>query len=321
MCRSLLVSVLLLLAACGPSASRRVTVHQGAGGSGDEVDAGAAAPAIKRDAANAAPGMMPDAAPPSADRNATPAPDLGTTDTAPAASSTSDARGDLASPDLTEPTISDPVDAAPDRAVFASKKILLLVGNLTLGPGDTALKARLMARGHTVTTVLDSALTDSGARAADLVIVSISIESASLAVSLTDVPVPVLCMEPNLLDDLKVTGAVRDTDYGVVAMSNQINIVSPGHLLAAGLSGTVKVAATTAYSLIWGVPGAAATKVATVVGMANQATVFSYAKGAAMVGMNAPAKRTGWFASEGITSEFTAEGLRLFDAAVDWTAN
>jgi hypothetical protein len=48
--------------------------------------------------------------------------------------------------------------------------------------------------------------------------------------------------------------------------------------------------------------------------------VFAYENGASMVGANAPARRVGWLAERDTPPLLTADGLRLFDAAIFWAA-
>ena len=51
---------------------------------------------------------------------------------------------------------------------------------------------------------------------------------------------------------------------------------------------------------------------------AERAVVFAYEAGDAMPGLTAPARRVFFFASAGAARELTADGWRLFDAAVRW---
>jgi hypothetical protein len=58
---------------------------------------------------------------------------------------------------------------------------------------------------------------------------------------------------------------------------------------------------------------------ATLVGTPGQATVFAYPTGTMMVGRTAPAKRLSFFAHNNAAANLTADGLKLLDAAVDWS--
>jgi hypothetical protein len=125
---------------------------------------------------------------------------------------------------------------------------------------------------------------------------------------------PVLCLEPAIMGDMKMTG---NNGFGV-AMATQIAIALPMHPLAAGQSGNVAVTAAS-IELTWGTPAATADHIATLVGNVARATIYSYEKGAMMVGGTpAPARRVGLFLHAGVADRLTPAGWQLFDAAVDW---
>jgi len=97
----------------------------------------------------------------------------------------------------------------------------------------------------------------------------------------------------------------------------EIAITDAASPLAAGFpAGNVKVY-TAASRIVAGAPAATAKKVATVVGMPAQVAIFSYAADAAMVGgFKAPARRVGFFIHQ--TATLSGDGLKLFEAAVNW---
>jgi hypothetical protein len=113
------------------------------------------------------------------------------------------------------------------------------------------------------------------------------------------------------------TAAMPGLDTETDADQTDIAIVDAANPLAAGFpAGNVKVY-TAMSRLVAGAPAAAAKKVATVVGMPALVTIFSYADGATMVGgFKAPAKRIGFFIHQ--TATLSADGLKLFEAAVNW---
>jgi hypothetical protein len=96
-----------------------------------------------------------------------------------------------------------------------------------------------------------------------------------------------------------------------------IKITDPTHPLAAGLSGTVTIS-TVPGELGWGVPGPKAIVVATMPDNPAHIALFGYAAGDQMVGMTAPARRVGYAIRETLASNLSADGLKLFDAAVTW---
>jgi hypothetical protein len=104
---------------------------------------------------------------------------------------------------------------------------------------DDALKAFMEGLGHTVTYLDDNedeATTEAAAAEADLVFISESVGSGNIREEITEVEVPMIVNEMWAWDEMGLThggGADENT------ISTDIEIVNPGHPLAAGLSGTV----------------------------------------------------------------------------------
>jgi hypothetical protein len=181
-------------------------------------------------------------------------------------------------------------------------------------PGDTKLKARLEARGFTVKIGDDDDADASKAMGTDLVIISDTCGPQVLA-KYTMLAEPIICAKNTLLDDLKMTGNTA-TDRGL-ANATQLTITDTANPLAAGLTSpaTINTAAT---ATTWGKPTAAAQKVATIPGQPDQVAIFAYPSGAMMNNLVAPAKRIALFVSEPMAMTMNDNGLKLFDAAVDW---
>ncbi|MFB0554995.1 MAG: hypothetical protein ACETWQ_16940 [Phycisphaerae bacterium] len=106
---------------------------------------------------------------------------------------------------------------------------------------DTLIGDFLESLGHTVTyfdDTEDEAATEAAAAAADLVWISESIGSSNVANEITEIEVPMVVGEPYCWDEMGMTRAGGSTSD---VATTDITIVSPGHFLAAGLSGTVPV--------------------------------------------------------------------------------
>lgn len=199
----------------------------------------------------------------------------------------------------------DVVEAPPARMA-----VLVVANVMTPTAADMQLRTSLVGRGLTPRLVDDGAAADINA---DLVVIAASSDSVTLAMKYRAAAVPVLVIEPAAFDNMGMTtGANYGQDSGT-----QITITLAGHPMAAGLTGNVPVL-TAAATLCWGVPAAAAEKVASFNGMAGRATIFGYPKGAAMVVGTAPARRVGFFAGEPAASRLTDNGKKLLDAAIDW---
>jgi hypothetical protein len=203
------------------------------------------------------------------------------------------------------------------RWATAAKALLTVKTATPLSPGDDALKRRLEEQhGLEVLVRLEG-----DARTNDLGDLRVHVISESISSTLVDdrylnSPAPTLVLEPNLYDDMKLTGTVSGTDFGEVDGSTELEVL-PGHPLAAGLSGRL-VASSAPFRFGWGKPGAEAIKAATLVGLPAASSIFAYEGGANMVGTRATAPRVGFFSEQNSPAFFTPEGVALFDAAVRW---
>lgn len=199
-------------------------------------------------------------------------------------------------------------------AIPQPKSALLVVGDTTLSSADTALKSRLEQLGYQVTVAKDSDTSAAQANGKNLVFVSSTVASASVNTKFRAVPVPVLSAEPYIYDDMGMTSG---SGLGFQQGQNALSIINPAHPLAAGLSGTSAISSS-ANDITWGIPTDSAVKVAVTVGDASRVTLFGYDQGAAMIGLTAPARRVGLFMSNNTADTMSADGWKLFDAAVTW---
>jgi hypothetical protein len=183
--------------------------------------------------------------------------------------------------------------------------------------GDDRLQARLIELGYGVVVKTGAQVQAAHADSADVVLVTDSITAGDVANRLTDTKTPLLALKAELWASLKMVGA-GTSEYGSVS-GTQVQIVTPSHALAAGLTGTIAVADPMGV-IKWGKPSGTAAKVATIVNQANNVAIFGYATGTAMVGLSAPGRRVGWFASADLPTKLTTDGWKLFDAAVRWGA-
>lgn len=179
-------------------------------------------------------------------------------------------------------------------------------------------------------TVRDTLTGTPGTAGKNLVIISESAPSADAGKRFRDVRVPVLVTEPGAFDDMFMTGPLRDDpaarppvrgDFGVSPDQTSMTIVNSTHFMAAGLTGTVRTT-NSPERYAFGrnlAPGARCEARADE--SSTRCMVFRIGKGQALFNrMRSPARRVGFFAVEETFSALTAEGLRLFDAAVLWAA-
>jgi len=154
--------------------------------------------------------------------------------------------------------------------------------------GDDALKAFLEGLGHTVTYLdddEDEATTEAAAAAADAVFISETVSSGNVRDEITEVETLMVVAEPWAWDEM---GLTEGGGSGADVATTDMEIVEPGHFLAAGLSGTVPVL-TDITGPDWGtarfgmgIAGPEATVIATATLSDGQTydVIFVYEKGA-----------------------------------------
>ncbi|HLY08483.1 MAG TPA: hypothetical protein VKW04_04155 [Planctomycetota bacterium] len=209
-------------------------------------------------------------------------------------------------------------DAAVRWAVAPPKPpVLFVVGDLTLGPGDAAVREHLELLGYPVVLRKDHEAQASEAAGKSLVVVSSSVTSSHVNTKFQAVAVPVLTWESALGRFMGMTGTTSGKDYGTATDQTTLSIVNPAHPLAAGLTGTPAVV-TSGQTFSWGVPNSNAVSIATLSGDASKSVIYGYDTGSAMIGLSAPARRVGFFLEDRTAEAWTADGQALFDAAVAW---
>jgi len=210
--------------------------------------------------------------------------------------------------------------------------VLLVYGYLdatpTLAPGDVAVKNRLESMGYAVELKEAPQSQTSDANGKVLVLISSTVGSDDVSTKFRDVAVPVIICEHAVFDDMLMTGPTYWTDFGYDENDpGLLTIVDPSSPLAGGLSGNAQVIGPPggiefSNTLVWATtPSGSAMWIAAHGGEPNKAAIFAYEAGAPMVGMNAPARRVGFFFYRNTAAIATSAGWALFDAAVAWAAN
>ena len=193
------------------------------------------------------------------------------------------------------------------------KGTMVVRGAGTATAGDMVMLERMKARGFSMVTVVsDAAVTANSVAGSALVVISSSAESGPLKAKLKDIAIPVLCVEDA---EFKLMGMASDGGHDA-GISQMVISTTPSPLLGS-LTGTVKIASQ-GGELGWGTPAAAAIKAATMPGDSSHVVVFGYEKGAQMTTMVAPARRAGFAIREALAANLNADGLKAFDAILDW---
>jgi hypothetical protein len=209
---------------------------------------------------------------------------------------------------------------------------LLVVGYSSLTSADERVKRRLERLGLEVRVTLAGPPPPDDLRDAAVVVISSTASADTLGIGYRELAVPLVLWEPNLYDELGMTGPERGADLGVATGTGELVIKDPAHALAAGLGGSVAAVALPPPPageagpprrqpdrwMSYGQPGAHAQVVATWPGRPTRAVIFGYERGAPMVGLPAPARRVGLYLHNRSPNLLTEAGWRLFDAAIVW---
>lgn len=197
--------------------------------------------------------------------------------------------------------------------------VLFVVGSTWLNSGDAWVKNRLESLGLNVTVKGAASSTSTDANGKGLIVISSTINSTDVTGKFKNVAVPVVTWESYILDDMKMTGPVEQTDFGQNSSYHSLTITDPSHPLAAGLSGTVQVLSSASW-VRWGwTTQSAAAKVAKIAGKEGWYGIFGFDKGDAMQGgFVAPERRVSLFMDDDTPAFMTTKGKLLFDNAIEW---
>ncbi|MBN1782152.1 T9SS type A sorting domain-containing protein [bacterium] len=203
------------------------------------------------------------------------------------------------------------------NAQYEGKYALFVVADETaLNNAENELTWRLEDMGFDLTVWGQAASSDEITDGMDLVLVSATVSSGTIADNmpgLPDLPVPVINWEPFLYDALGFQAA----DGGEFSAMD-IEIIADGHPLAAGLATGVVTVATVEKGISYGTPEGDAEIIAVNTLDPTQAVLFGYDAGDLMAAGPAPARRIGHFLLNDVADAMTEEGWALFDASVNW---
>jgi hypothetical protein len=213
-----------------------------------------------------------------------------------------------------------PTGNAVTIAVGNVNPLALLVTGGTPSNGDNAVAAHLRTLGWDVQMITAPVAQSTDAAGKKLIVVSSSVTSGDVNTKFRGAAVPVLWWEASNADDFGIeAGNVNGT---TIASQTDIFISDATHPLAAGLPAgivTVYTAPDTISTFTTPVAGAVI-----VAKTADEATpvIAALEKGAALNTVagatTAPERRVFFFLQDNGASVLTADGTKLFDAAVAW---
>ncbi|EPF79680.1 hypothetical protein GCM10025882_19470 [Acinetobacter gyllenbergii] len=184
---------------------------------------------------------------------------------------------------------------------------------------DVAIQNYLQRKGYQV-ELLDQSVSPNSLTNTDLVIISSTVASKNLQSGWRQLPIPLMTWENDYLDDLAMTGKRIDTDFGEVEKERYLWLVNAPHPLSAHLSAGTRNVYKAQAPMSWGKPGLGATIIATIYGQPEKVAIWGYEKGATMDYESlAPAKRLMFFLNNETFTNLSEDGLKLFDAAIQWS--
>lgn len=196
-----------------------------------------------------------------------------------------------------------------------------LVTRSTPAPAaDQAYIAHFRERGWQVVAIDDDRVRNSGAAAVrgfDLVLISSTVFPARVQSRLRSAPEPIIVAEHLLFDDFRMaqTGA---GGVGLTQQSRTLRVSNTSHPLTAGFNGDL-IVSSGAAPLNYGRVGNGAFVVATASNNANQAVIFAYDRGDALVnGERASGPRIGIHMSQSVPRQSNRDAWALLDAAAAW---
>jgi|GEM_PF-7131506 len=189
--------------------------------------------------------------------------------------------------------------------------------------GDRLIGDRLWRSALSVKVRVLQELTEEDLRDCAVIVVSLfdfgDDEKRFLLSGISELAVPVICLEPAGFPILGMTGSQLHKDYSFLMSKANLDIARPDHPLAAGYQGAGLdlFIFNNKRTIGWARPAGAAQKIAHIEGMPDHWVLFAFDKGEAMFDRTAPERRVGLFLSpEGI--EEGSPALKFIDAAIQW---
>lgn len=224
------------------------------------------------------------------------------------------------------PTPTDRFAATGDLPLLdlASGPLALLVVAEATNPNvsELAMKTQLeQMAGFTVLFVSDSDLTPTLANGKDLIVISSTVTPTVVGTTFTNLPVPVLCCDHELFDDLGMTLDLVSS-HGIEPAQTRITILDPNHPLARSHTGTLDVY-NAPNGIVWGSPptGAEAIRIASLEGDPSRLAHFGYLAGSTMATGTAPGRRVGYFFGDTGGETAFHHGWHLFVHSAQWLIN
>ncbi len=220
-----------------------------------------------------------------------------------------------------------------EGSIVSSGAILTVTGLPTAlfvyasgGPNasDLAAMDRIQSLGLQVAGIGAATSVTADAAGKALVVISSTVASGDVGDKFRQSTVGVAKWEAALQDNFDETDRANDADgttRGTTATQAQLKIVKADHPLAAGLPLGL-VSFSNGQDASWGVVGKGATVIATIADDPTHAAIYAYDTGATLFdSTKSPGRRVHFSGGDNSFAGLTADGLKLFDAAIRWAGN
>jgi hypothetical protein len=208
-------------------------------------------------------------------------------------------------------TTTPPTSTTTTTPTPTPEKRIVVIAGIANAVGDRPMLRRLRYWGYHVTVVDDDVLTNSSIAGADLVVVSSSVVPSKVPTWLATAPVPIVVTEVYAMRQLRIASAGSEIE------SDSIDVITPGHPIASGLTGRVQ---TKERPTVVGVakPVVGAAVIARHANRPQGAAVFAIDRGGRLTTGTAPARRAGFFFGYRSPLTATEDGWSIFDSTIAW---
>ncbi|MBD3320566.1 MAG: hypothetical protein GF350_05655 [Chitinivibrionales bacterium] len=208
----------------------------------------------------------------------------------------------------------------PDETTSVFKALCVVGDSRNIRENDSLLKAHVQKIGGNIVFVNDECRCTETDPGVDVIIISSSSAADTVNGLFKDAQIPVIVCENDIYGDMMLTGPEPGDNFSNLydPGTTAIRIVDPTHPIAIGFSGMVTLF-DTLQAVSWGKPSSKATVIAVCDDSSEKAALFCYEKGAAMMGMDAPARRVAFFTDfYSSVIALNDDGWILFENSVFW---
>ena len=198
-------------------------------------------------------------------------------------------------------------------------KVLFVHGAGGPNTSDNLLINHLIGRGLDPVLIAAPNSTTEDATGKLLVIVSSSVASGDVLEKFLSVTVPVVNWENALQDNFLFTLDQDGTTRGAATGQTALEIVTPTHPIASGVSGVVQIA-DPGVEIAWGTPPASAIPIARLSDGSGRLAIYAFEPGAVLIdgSTTAAARRVQLGGGDGTYAGMNAAGRQLWHNAIDW---